>query len=381
MRVAFNATALLSPLTGVGQYTLQMASALAADPQIDVEFFYGAAWSRSVAAAPLPGAGKLLPWLRKHLPRSYEIRRAVQSARFRRHAARGGFDLYHEPNFLPLPFDGPLVLTVHDLSWIRYPQAHPPERVAAMERYFEPGLRRADLVIAVSQFVKGEIVERFGLDPARVRAIGEGADAMFTPQDAAATRPTLERLGLRHGGYFLSVGTLEPRKNLQRVLDAYAALPDSLRAEFPLALAGMAGWDTAHTQARIARLVAAGQVRRLGYLPRADLAQVTAGARVLVYPSLYEGFGLPPLEAMACGVPVITSNVSSLPEVVDDAGVLVTPTDTGQIREAMERMAVDADFREDMAARALVRSRDFSWERCAQETVAAYRDVLKSRAP
>jgi alpha-1,3-rhamnosyl/mannosyltransferase len=379
LRVAFNATALLSPLTGVGQYTLQMARALAADPQIEAEFFYGAAWSRGVAGAPLPGAGKVLPWLRKHLPYSYQIRRMVQSARFARHAARGGFDLYHEPNFLPLPFEGPLVLTVHDLSWIRYPQAHPPERVAAMARYFEPGLRRADLVIAVSEFVRGEIIERFALAPDKVRAIGEGADAIFTPQDAAATRPTLDRLGLKHGSYFLSVGTLEPRKNLQRVLDAYAALPDSLRAACPLVLAGMAGWDTAQAHARIAQLVAAGEIRRLGYLPRADLAMVTAGARVLVYPSLYEGFGLPPLEAMSCGVPVITSNVSSLPEVVGDAGMLVTPTDTGQIREAMERMAVDGDFREAMAARALVRSRDFSWSRCAQETVAAYRDVVAGR--
>jgi alpha-1,3-rhamnosyl/mannosyltransferase len=379
LRVAFNATALLSPLTGVGQYTLQMARALAADPQIDVEFFYGAAWSRNVAGAPLPGAGKVLPWLRKHLPYSYEIRRLVQSARFGRHAALGRFDLYHEPNFLPLPFAGPLVLTVHDLSWIRYPQAHPPERVQAMERYFEPGLRRADLVIAVSQFVRGEIIERFGLEPARVRAIGEGADALFTPQDAVATGPTLQRLGLQHGHYFLSVGTLEPRKNLQRVLDAYAGLPDSLRAACPLVLAGMAGWDTAQTHARIAQLVAAGEIRRLGYLPRADLAMVTAGARVLVYPSLYEGFGLPPLEAMSCGVPVITSNVSSLPEVVGDAGVLVTPTDTAQIQDAMERMAVEDGFREEMAARALVRSRDFSWGRCAQETVAAYREVVAGR--
>lgn len=376
MRVAFNATALLSPLAGVGQYTLQIASALAADPRVDAEFFYGAAWSRKVGGAPLPGAGRLLPWARKYLPYSYEIRGAVQAARFRRHAARGGFDLYHEPNFLPLPFDGPTVLTVHDLSWIRYPEVHPPERVRALDRYFEPGLRRADLVITDSEFVKREIVAHFGLDSKRVRAIALGVDPIFTPREPDATRAPLERLGLRHGGYFLSVGTLEPRKNLRRVFDAYAGLPGSVRSEFPLVLAGMAGWHGKETQARIADLVAAGEIRSLGYLPRADLAAVTAGARALVYPSLYEGFGLPPLEAMACGVPVIASNQSSVPEVVGDAGVLVDPADTAQIQAAIERMATDANWHAELAARGLARSGAFSWPRCADQTLQAYQDVL-----
>ena len=380
MRIAFNATALLSPLAGIGQYTLGIANALAADPEVDAEFFYGAAWSRKVGGTPLPGAGQLLPWLRKHLPYSYEIRRAVQASRFRSHAARGGFDLYHEPNFLPLPFDGPTVLTVHDLSWIRYPQVHPPERVRALERYFEPGLRRAELVITDSEFVRHEVVAHFNLDPARVRAIALGIDPMFTPREPDATRTLLERLGLRHGSYFLSVGTLEPRKNLQRVLDAYASLPDRVRADFPLVLAGMAGWQGQEAQARIARLVAAGEIRRLGYLPRADLAAVTAGAAVLVYPSLYEGFGLPPLEAMACGVPVIASNRSSVPEVVGDAGHLVDPDDPAQIRAGMERIATDSDWRADLAARGLARSRAFSWARCAGQTLQAYRDVLAGRA-
>ena len=180
-----------------------------------------------------------------------------------------------------------------------------------------------------------------------------------------------------HGQYLLTVGTLEPRKNLQTVLHAYMLLPQQIRKRFPLVLAGIKGWHMSALEQQIAPLVAAGEIRQLGYLPREELATVVAGALALIYPSIYEGFGLPPLEAMACGVPVIASGVSSLPEVVGDAGLLIDPHDTEAVAQAMQRLITDPGSRLHLSQKALARSARFSWGKCVEQTIDAYRQVLK----
>jgi alpha-1,3-rhamnosyl/mannosyltransferase len=378
MRIAFNATPLLSPLTGVGQYAFHLAQQLLARvPEgIDPEFFYGLYWDRAVREAPLPAARALLPWLRNHVPFAYPMRRALMNRRFSRHAAGRGFDVYHETSYLPMRFDGPTVVTAHDLSWIRYPETHPRERVATMDRHFPAALERADLVITDSAFVKQELVDVFGVDPDRVRPVLLGVEPRFRPCPPQETQPSLAPLDLRHGRYLLAVGTLEPRKNLPTALDAYARLPAAMRQEYPLVIAGMRGWHTAELERTMAPLVARGEIRLLGYLPRPVLAHVTAGACALVYPSLYEGFGLPPLEAMACGVPAIASDVSSLPEVVGEGGLLIDPHDVGGLTAAMETMLQDTGLRDRLSARARARSLQFTWERCASETLQVYRDAI-----
>ena len=372
MRIAFDAIALLSPLTGIGQYAYELATRLAADPRHHARFFYAVGWSNEVRDSPLPAARTLLPWLRRFVPNSYAISRRLQGANFSREAKPGAFDVYHEPNFLSFDFPGPTVTTVHDLSWIRFPQAHPVERVRAMNRYFEPGLRRSALVLTDSEFVKREVVEVFGIDPERILAIPLGAGPLFRPRGQDETREALLAQGLTHGRYFLTVGTLEPRKNLVAALRAYAQLPKRTQDAFPLVLAGMKGWHSTELDRELAPLLASGRVRLTGYLERADLAALIAGATALVYPSIYEGFGLPPLEAMASGVPTIVSNVSSLPEVVGDTGLLVEPHDHTALCEAMHRMADAPELRATLAARSLERSRQFSWDRCAAQTMAAY---------
>jgi alpha-1,3-rhamnosyl/mannosyltransferase len=176
-----------------------------------------------------------------------------------------------------------------------------------------------------------------------------------------------------HGEYLLAVGTLEPRKNLSAALHAYRSLPASLRARYPLVIVGMLGWKTSALEQSLAPLVQAGEVRQLGYLPREELAVVTAGAMAMVYPSLYEGFGLPPLEAMACGVPAITSNTSSLPEVVGDSALTMAPHDVDLLASHMRDMLTQPELRQQLSERALARSRTFSWARCVDETLDAYR--------
>ena len=379
MRVLFNATALRVPLAGVGQYTLRLAQALAAHGGIDLDFFDGHGMSRELRCDPSAQRGRLYTLARDALPGAYAARRWLMQRRFDRGSA--GHDLYHEPATLALGFDGPTVLTVHDLSWIRHPQAHPAARVRELERNFVRGLRQATRVITGSSFVKEEIVSACGTPAGRIDVIPHGCDAVFHPRDALATQAARERWCLRHAGYFLCVGTLEPRKNLQLALRAHAQLPEDIRSRFPLAVAGLKGWGASDLGRIAAAGIARGEVRVLGYLPREELVSITAGALALVYPSRYEGFGLPPLEAMACGVPPITSDAASLPELVGDAGIMVDPDDEAALGRAMHSLASDPQLREALAKRALERAAPFTWQASADATMGSYRAALGGESP
>ena len=378
LKLAFGATALLSPLTGIGQYAHHLARGLQQHPGVDVNFFYGTRFSRELAGRPSAAMGKLRVLVRKHVPNPYALRRAIEQWRFDAGVREAGFDVYHEPSYLALRFAGPTVVTVHDLSWIRFPGTHPPERVKALDRYLEPVLRQASLILTDSAFVAGELTEVFGVRPERIRPVPLGLDPAFRPLEPSHTRAVLTRFGLEHGHYFLSVGTMEPRKNLATTLAAYAALPPAVRSAYPLVLAGMMGWETSALQDVLAPLVRSGEVRTLGYLERADLATVTAGALTMVYPSLYEGFGLPPLEAMGCAVPPIISTAGSLLEVVADCGLAVPAEDAEALRGAMQRMVEDPQARAALAQRSLQRAGTFTWGRCVERTLAAYREAAAS---
>lgn len=378
MRIAFNATALLSPLTGVGQYTFHLTQQLARNPAHDVRFFYAVGFSPEVRTAPVPQAGRVLPLVRQYLPMSYELSRFVQGVRFRRGTRQTRFDLYHEPNFLSFPFDGPTVVTVHDLSWIRFPEAHPEKRVRALNRYFEPSLRRASIVLTDSEFVRQEVIDVFGVPPERIVAIPLGVNAQFHPRQPAETAEARLPQGLEHGRYFLAVGTLEPRKNLIAAVRAHAMLPPGLQQRFPLVLAGGRGWHNQSLDRELAPGLASGAIRATGYLSGPALACLTAGATASVYPSVYEGFGLPPLEAMASGVVAITSDCASLPEVVGGAGLLVDPRDVPGLSRAMQETVESPGLREKLCALGLARAEGFTWERCASETVAAYHLALRA---
>lgn len=373
LKVAFDGIALLSPLTGIGQYAWHLGTGLRERGDVDIDFFYDTGFSPELRQGASPVHGRMRVLARRLVPNAYAVRRALQQRRFDEGVRRKRYDVYHEPNYLALRFDGPTIITVHDLSWIRYPHTHPAERVRAMDRYFEPALRGAALLLTDSEFVKREVIEVFGVAPDRILPIPLGLDPVFRPRTPAQTQPVLQPLGLDHGGYLLSVGTLEPRKNLPATIAAYAKLPAAVRERHPLVLAGMKGWRTTAIEQQLEPLVASGHVRMLGYLQREDLAEVTAGALALVYPSIYEGFGLPPLEAMGCGVPAITSNVSSLPEVVGEAGLQVAPADVDALAEAMLRIATDPELRAGLSVRALARASEFTWQRCVDETAAAYR--------
>lgn len=375
MRIGINAVALLSSLTGVGQYTRCLIKELSRHEELELHFFYARSWSTKLRNSPLRNIDAWKRVVKKYIPRPYLVSRAAQQMVFSVGARLRGLDLYHDPNFLAYRFAGPTIVTVHDLSWIRYPETHPPERVAALNDLFPQTLRTADHIITDAVYVRDELVRTFGVNAGRITAIPLGARAAFHLRDREECAPNLKKHDLGWRQYLLSVGTLEPRKNLQLVLRAYASLPSATQARFPLVIVGMRGWLTSGLESLIAPLTGSARVRPIGFVDDEELAHLYSGARMLVYPSLYEGFGLPPLEAMTSGTPVIVSNTSSLPEVVGNAGLTVDSADVDGLKEAMLRLIEDEAFWNEVRRKSLERAATFSWERCATETLAVYRNV------
>jgi glycosyltransferase involved in cell wall biosynthesis len=258
-----------------------------------------------------------------------------------------------------------LTATIHDMTGWLMPELHPASNLRA-ERSFAELVRAADRMIAVSACTRDDAVRVLGLPPEKIEVIHSGiADAFFDPPPAEIDR-VRSRYRLSRP-FVLFIGTIEPRKNLDTLLDAFAALPTSLRGTHELVVAGPSGWAGEKTRARL------GEVTYLGYVAEQDLAPLTAAATVFAYPSLYEGFGFPVAQAMAAGVPVLTSNVSSLPEVAGDAAVLVDPRRTSELRDALEHLLISESIRSDLAARGRRRAEQFRWERCAARSLEFFR--------
>ena len=237
--------------------------------------------------------------------------------RIRRH------DLFHATNNLASVYDIPMIVTIHDLSFMRHPETHPLERLRDLSKALPKTLHYARRIIVVSQFTKDELISLFGLTENSIDVIHLGVTKDFRPRDEAILAASLKEFDLGPKAYILSVGTLEPRKNISALLHAYEMLPDSIKNRWPLAIVGMRGWKNESVAKEIETLIRKGQLNLLGYVPDDKLPFIYAGASLFVYPSLYEGFGLPPLEAMASGVPTVVSDRASLPEVVGSAGVIV----------------------------------------------------------
>lgn len=291
---------------------------------------------------------------------------------------RAPIDVMHFTDYRVAPTAMPSVATVHDAIPLRHPEWVSPRLRGFKNFALRRMVRLADLFVAVSQFAVAELREDFGLPESRIRVVPNGIDADWLdalPEDAAALR---RASGIARDGYFLFVGTLQPRKNVDRILDAFTALPAAVRAEHPLVVVGKPGWRCEHTAERLRGLHAQGRdvIWLQGLRERAALRAVYGGALALVFPSLYEGFGIPVLEAFATRTPVLTSRAGSLPEVAGEAALLVDPTDVEAIAGAMLRLAGDAAERTRLAEAGWRRAHGYTWARTAAATARVYRELL-----
>lgn len=388
MRVIFNVESVRFPLTGIGRYAYELACGLQQQAEIEeLRFFASGRFVPELPAGDSAGPGterasavrlnELKRWVQKS-PLLMEVYRRLTGV-LRTGGLKGMGDfIYHGPNYFLPRFSGPCVATFHDLSPFVWAHCHEPAKIRYMQRELRYTLAHADRLITDSEFTRRELSEFSGIGMERIDAVPLAAAAEFHPRRPETLRPLLQRYGLLYEGYTLFVGTIEPRKNILALLEAYEGLPQGVRQRWPLVLTGYKGWRSEDIHARIHRARQQGWCKYLGYLPAADLPGIFAGARLFAFPSLYEGFGLPVLEALASGVPVVCSNSSSLPEVAGTAALLHHAEDRKQLREHLMRGLEDERWRRQAVAAGLDRARKFSWQRCATETLSVYKKLLVS---
>lgn len=393
MHLIVNCESLHAPRTGIGVYTAALLSCWKNAGSVNpISGFSGARRlvdAVDLAENPVPrvSPGRAKRVLTAHRLAGqwawpYAFFRAAERARF--HRATAGLEsdcLYFEPNFILKPFDGPGVPVVHDLSFLKFPECHPAGRVRYLEQHLPATLARAAHVITPSELVRREIMEQFGVDGDRVSAIHLGAATRFGEVNNDTARDTLTGHGLAAGRYILSVATAEPRKNLVRLMQAFQALPRAVRREYPLVLVGPGGWKSAAFQKLKASLEGRGEVVSLGYVPDEDLPDLYAGAAVFAYPSLYEGFGLPVLEAMRSGTAVLTSRDTAMAEFGGYAVEYCNPFDVDSIVAGLELLLNDPARRRILGENAQVQAGSFTWQRCADRHLEIFRQVMGEDVP
>lgn len=382
MKIILSVQPIRFPLTGIGRYTLELARHLPTVSGVeDLKFFGDSDFVPDLPSADDKASkpASLVTQLKHRLARNPLLldfyRKRVHTRRGKALEGQGDY-VYHGPNFYLPPFPGPSVVTIHDLSVFTMPERHPLERVMFVRKEVESALRQATILITPSQHARHEVAEYFNWPLEKVRNTALAGGSEFHPREEDAIAPVLARHNLTPRGYVLYTGTIEPRKNIVRLIDAYGQLPQNLKSHFPLVLAGFKGWNNEAEMARINLAEREGWLRYLGFVSDADLPVLFSGAKLFAFPSLYEGFGLPVLEAMASGVPVVTSNSSSLPEVAGDAAASCAPEDVDALAGLLQQGLEDEEWRAEAIRRGFLQAAKFSWKRCAEETAEIYRSAL-----
>jgi glycosyltransferase involved in cell wall biosynthesis len=376
LRVGFDATPAVRQGGGIGRYTRELLRALAAvDPSTQYRLFY---------ASPAGAQGHALP----RLPSNFSIRHLpfddIWLARVWQRVQApipvdwitGRIDLFHSPDFtLPPTRRGTrTLLTVHDLSFVRDPDSAVPVLRVYLNKVVPRSVARADHVLADSAATRADLMELYGTPEEKISVLYSGVNEAFQPvRDAATLQRVRSRYGLGEAPFILAVGTLQPRKNYARLIQAFAQLG---QADLNLVIAGGKGWMYEAIFAEVERRRLGQRVIFPGFVADDDLPALYSAASVLAYPSTYEGFGLPILEAFACGTPVVTSTASCLPEIAGEAALLVPPTDVAALSEALRRAHSDTALRARLIQAGSERARAFSWETSARQLVERYNALI-----
>jgi glycosyltransferase involved in cell wall biosynthesis len=373
LRIGIDYTAAVRQGAGIGRYTRELVRALAKlDRSHDYVLFAAAGGQRLVDtgwppnfqthAVPLSDRALAILWHRLRLPLWVEL-------------ATGPLDIFHSPDFvLPPVRRARTMLTVHDLSFIRYPECADANLRAYLNKVVPRSVQRADFVLADSQNTKNDLVELLGVEFEKIEVVYPGVEDRFRPIE---DQPLLEEVRTRYSlppRFVLGLGTLQPRKNFTGLIEAFADLRFAI-CDLRLVIAGGKGWLYEEIFATVERLGLEEKVVFPGFVADEHLPALYNLADLFVFPSLYEGFGLPPLEAMACGTPVITSDASSLPEVVGEAELMMEATDVEALTEAMKRVLEDNALREGMIAKGMKQAKKFTWEQAAAKLLSLYEAI------
>lgn len=364
MRVGIDARLVFYRQAGISQYTLRLLQEFAALDNDD-DFVVLQSRKDPSKLVDQPNFRKRFLWTPPH--------HRLEQFLLPLELATKGLDLLHSPDFIP-PFrrNFKSVITIHDLNFLLYPHFLTPES-ASYYGQIDQAVRNCDHIIAVSESTQRDIIRLTGASESKITVVYEAASPIFQPvRDEQWLRQVENRFGIP-SDYILFVSTIEPRKNVPTLLMAYRQLLDNYHTESHLVLAGEKGWLADEVSTLVEKLGLQDRVHFLGRVAPEDLLGLYNAARLLVHPAFYEGFGLTPLEAMACGTPVVVSNTSSLPEVVGDAALLVEPTDVDGMTVAIWRLLSDDALCEQMVCKGLKRARQFSWRKAALETLDIYR--------
>ena len=367
---------LLSSLTGIGKYTNEVAKHLEKYDDIEMNYFYGYYSKKRME----PEDGTEIKSIKAFLSDKPLLKKVSRKALiFLSKIFAPKFDLYWVPNIIPL--EGikarKIVSTVHDFSFYVYPQWHPQERLDYFHTYFFKNVQKSDWIITGSEFSKKEIIHYLEYPEEKITVINHGVDLeLYKVYGNDILNATKNKFDLKDN-FLLFVGSIEPRKNLVNLLNAYHPLSEDIKAKYPLILVGFKGWENDEVMKAIEKEKK--YVKYLGYLSDKALAHVYNLASLFIYPSLYEGFGIPPLEAMACGTAVISSNAASLPEACGDAVTYIDPEKPEDIADKIEYILNDVAMRNNMILKGLERVQRFTWERSAHEHKKIFDKVLNLR--
>jgi len=375
LKILINAIPLLSLVTGIGKYTYYVSKFL---KEIDINnnytYFYGY-YSKEIKEV------KNLTY-RKTFHKIKDFMRLTPASSFFRKIKsyyaslrKINFDIYFEPNFIFIDAikSKKRVVSVHDFSFDLYPEWHPEDRVLYFKENFLKSIKKADRIILPSNFIFDEAVNKYKFDKSALRVVYLGVDNdVFREYSSDLVKKVSEKYQLPEN-YILFVGSIEPRKNLKNLILAYDLLPDYLKKDFSLVLTGFSGWKNKEIMAFLDKN--RDKIIYTGYVSENELALIYNKASVFVFPSFYEGFGLPPLEAMACGCPVIVSDRASLPEVCSDSALYVNPHEPEDIADKIMKVLENQELRENLRKKGIQRSQSFKWENTAKDILNIFEEV------
>lgn len=377
MKILVNANPMTGLLTGIARYLRNLYTTL---HLMDLEISYLSGRTSSHTLPPLADSKqrqKMIGSVRCLPDPVIFCLRAARWLKYEYHlekiCQKGSFSLYHETAFTPAKMSAiPTVYSVYDLSLRRYRETQPKERVWLFEHFIKTRLRYAGHILTISEFVRQEIMDEFKVSPSMVTAVPLAPDPLFVPAGEDEVNRVKRQYNLPES-YLLFVSSLEPRKNIDLLIQAL----EIARTDIPLVLVGWQGWGEKPWLEKAARLNSKNRVYVTGHMPDQDLRAVYTGAKALVYPSLYEGFGLPILEAMACNCPVICSNTASMPEVAGNAAILIDPARSDELAQAIETIVHDTQIRENLIQKGAYRAAGFSWHETARQTLDVFKMVAK----